>query len=108
MPHTVDSRFVLPSGDLHQQGVYIIHFDEPLKGRARHYLGWSTDVGKRLARHKAGNGSRLMQVIKAAGIGWTLTGWWPGATYADEQQLKKQHNHERFCPFCGRKEEKHG
>ena len=48
--------------------VYLCCFSEPYK-HARHYLGFTAGtLAKRIERHRAGNGARLMAVIKAAGI----------------------------------------
>ncbi len=55
-----------------QGTIYLIHFSTPYK-HAAHYMGWAEDLESRLAGHQAGRGSRLMAVIKAAGIDWKLT-----------------------------------
>jgi len=57
--------------------VYLLHFDRPYR-HARHYLGWATDPDARLTRHAAGEGARLLEVVHAAGIGWTLARTWVG------------------------------
>lgn len=46
---------------------YLIHFERPYR-HARHYLGWTVDLEARLAKHRAGNGARLLRVATAAGI----------------------------------------
>ena len=85
--------------------VYLIHFERPIgdlsnpRGQARHYLGSTTDLEARLAAHRAGNGSRLMEVVNEAGIAWTVTRTWPGGRDL-ERQLKRQHNSPRLCPIC--------
>lgn len=78
--------------------VYLIHFDTPYK-HARHYLGYAEDLAERIERHRKGNGSRLMQVIGAAGIAWQLVRVWPGDRKL-ERQLKNQKNAPRLCPVC--------
>lgn len=67
---------------------YLLHFSEPYK-HARHYSGTAADLPARLAEHEAGRGSRLLQVVKAAGITWTLVRTWPGGR-ARERQLKNR------------------
>lgn len=79
--------------------VYLLHFDRPYK-HARHYLGWTQNFFARLDRHLAGNGARLIEVITAAGITFTLARLWPNATRALERRLKDQHNTPRLCPIC--------
>jgi hypothetical protein len=76
--------------------VYLLHFDKPY----RHYLGWAADLDARLSAHSAGNGGRLMAVIKAAGIGYQLARTWEGADRYRERELKKRHNAPRLCPIC--------
>jgi predicted GIY-YIG superfamily endonuclease len=61
--------------------------------------GWTEDLPARLARHRAGDGARLLAVIKTAGIGWTLARTWPG-TRALERRLKRRGGHARLCPIC--------
>lgn len=80
--------------------VYLLHFSTPYK-HAAHYLGFSTDLVGRLAEHAAGQGARLTQVVKQAGIGWSLTRVWPNATRFDERRLKNKHASPRLCPACG-------
>ena len=79
--------------------VYVLHFTQPLK-HAHHYVGWSKDLNARLAHHKAGTGARLMQVVGAAGIEWTLARVWPGETRTFERTLKNTHRVARYCPVC--------
>jgi len=80
--------------------VSLLHFDEPYE-HARHYMGY-TRAGRleeRLAEHAAGRGARLMEVIAAAGITFTLARTWENATRADERRMK-QRGHARQCPLC--------
>ena len=78
---------------------YLLHFDRPYR-HARHYLGSTTHhLPRRVARHKAGTGARLIQVITAAGIGFVLVRPWPGGRDR-ERQLKKQGGRSRLSPIC--------
>jgi predicted GIY-YIG superfamily endonuclease len=79
--------------------VYLLHFDRPYK-HARHYLGWADDLDKRLARHAAGQGARLLEVVSAEGIGWQLARTWPGDRNR-ERQIKNMGGASRRCPLCG-------
>lgn len=78
--------------------VYLLHFDQPYK-HARHYLGSCDDLQARLARHAAGNGARLVEVICQAGITWRLARTWQGGR-ALERQLKRWHGSKPLCPLC--------
>jgi hypothetical protein len=84
--------------------VYLLHFDQPYgdypDGQfALHYLGSTADLAARLQAHRAGQGARLMTVIRQAGIDFTLARTWPGGR-CRERQLKQQHRR-RMCPMCG-------
>jgi predicted GIY-YIG superfamily endonuclease len=79
--------------------VYLLHFDQPYR-HARHYVGWTLNVKRRLAEHEAGQGARLLAVVRAAGIGWQLARMWPGSRVR-ERQIKRQGGHSRQCPLCG-------
>jgi predicted GIY-YIG superfamily endonuclease len=80
--------------------VYLIHFDQPYK-HARHYLGYTTDLGARLDAHKRGEGARLMEVITEAGIGWRVARLWIGdCDRRLERRLKRRKNAPRLCPIC--------
>lgn len=78
--------------------VYLLHFSAPYR-HARHYTGWTDDLAARLAAHKAGRGARLVAVVKAAGITFTLARTRPG-TRADERAIKKAGGACRYCPLC--------
>ena len=81
--------------------VYLIHFETRFK-HARHYLGFATDLPQRMARHRSGNGARLMEVIASAGIAWKVVRTWAGDR-AFERRLKRRKNTpRRLCPVCRR------
>ncbi len=82
---------------------YLLHFDTPYK-HARHYLGSTSNIDARLARHRAGNGARLMSVITQAGITWQLARLWHCDTLQEahelERRLKRWSGSGQFCPIC--------
>lgn len=80
-------------------GVYLIHFETPYK-HAKHYLGFATDIYRRLNKHKSGTGARLMQVIQQEGIEWQLARVWKDATRNDERKMKNAGGGARYCPIC--------
>jgi len=90
--HTLPARYL--------GTVYLLHFDRSYR-HARHYLGWAKGLDTRLAEHAAGHGARLLQVVAAAGITWTLARTWPGVTRNRERQLKRMGGAARRCPLCG-------
>ena len=89
-------------GNVYLDGVvYLIHFDRPYK-QSSHYLGWTHDLEKRLARHRAGHGSNILKVIQNAGIGWQVVRVWEPASPKVESELKKYRNNKRLCPICSK------
>lgn len=79
---------------------YLIHFDTPYK-HARHYIGVAKgNVEDRIRAHEKGQGARLMQVIKQAGITWRVARIWEGVPFFYELKLKARGGASRLCPIC--------
>jgi hypothetical protein len=79
--------------------VYLLHFQAPYR-HARHYLGWTANLERRLARHQAGHGSPLVAAVVGAGIAVELAATWPGDRH-DERRLHRRKNSPRqLCPIC--------
>jgi predicted GIY-YIG superfamily endonuclease len=78
--------------------VYLLHFDRNFS-HARHYLGSTDDLGRRLAQHRRGDGAKLMAAINRAGIDFKVARVWRGGRQL-ERQLKKRHGGPRLCPIC--------
>ena len=78
--------------------VYLLHFDRPYK-HAQHYIGYSSNHVQRLAHHAQGTGSRLLQVVRMAGITWVVAALWQGDRRA-ERRLKRWGSAKRQCPIC--------
>src|SRR3989442_8829197 len=78
--------------------VYLLHFTQRYK-HAGHYLGSSTNLTQRLQAHANGQGARLLAVVHAAGITWTLARTWEGGKQC-ERKLKRQGGASRRCPIC--------
>lgn len=81
--------------------VYLLHFAEPYK-HAKHYMGFTEDLDARLDHHRAGTGSRLMEVITKAGIGFEVARTWPGDRKL-ERKLKNRKDAPKLCPVCNPK-----
>lgn len=79
--------------------VYLICFAEPFK-HARHYLGWTGNLKRRVERHKSGHGSRLMAAVNQAGIDWQVVRTWKRVDRNEERRLKNRGGHARLCPVC--------
>lgn len=80
--------------------VYLLHFSTNYH-HARHYVGYvnGKNVNSRIARHKAGTGARLIEVITQAGIDFELARTWEGDRNF-ERKLKKRKNAPKLCPIC--------
>jgi predicted GIY-YIG superfamily endonuclease len=85
--------------DVSTVAVYLLHFDRKL-GHAQHYLGYSEDLDQRLAAHRAGNGARLLEVLKERGISWQLARTWLDGDRKLERRLKRWHGGGQLCPGC--------
>ena len=57
-------------------------------------------VAVRIAQHRAGTGARLLAVVAAAGIEFTVTRIWASATEGHEKTLKDANNRVGMCPLC--------
>lgn len=85
--------------DTGQMGtLYLIHFERPL-AHARHYLGWTQDLDKRLDAHRAGWGGKLMRAVGVAGIPWSVVWTGPGDRNR-ERLIKNRGSLVRCCPTC--------
>lgn len=82
--------------------LYGIHLDTPYH-HARHYRGWSRSRAyliRRIAHHANGRGSRFLNAVTRAGIGWRVVVITPGSR-TDERAWKNGGGHpERWCPVC--------
>lgn len=78
--------------------VYLIHFAEAYR-HARHYLGWTEDLPRRLEEHASGNGAWLMEVVTDAGIEWEVVRTWVGGREL-ECRLKRWNSGVKLCPRC--------
>ncbi len=92
----------MPTKHSEQGTVYLLHFDSAYK-HARHYLGWTTDLESRLRRHrgegeKDGRGSRLVEIVMAAGINFQVARLWRGDRHL-ERRIKGR-GLAAYCPIC--------
>lgn len=79
--------------------VYLLHFSEPYE-HARHYIGFTTDLAKRLKQHQRGwSGVKLTEAAAAAGVQFQVVRTWAGDRNL-ERRLKKRRSAFRFCPVC--------
>jgi predicted GIY-YIG superfamily endonuclease len=79
--------------------VYLLHFAEPYK-HARHYVGYSEQLSKRLAHHQNGTGARLMAAVAEAGIAYQVSRVWKGADRTFERRIHNRKHSAQLCPLC--------
>jgi len=78
--------------------VYLIHFETSYK-RARHYIGYTSDLEARIEHHRNGSGAKLLDVVNKAGIKWDVVRTWEGDRKL-ERKLKNRKNASQLCPVC--------
>jgi predicted GIY-YIG superfamily endonuclease len=78
--------------------VYLIHFQRKL-AHSGHYIGFTTNLDKRITDHLCGQGARLMEVITEAGIEWKVARTWQGDRNF-ERYLKNRKDAPRLCVIC--------
>jgi hypothetical protein len=76
-----------------------LHFTKPF-GRARHYIGWSPDINRRVSRHKEGKGAKFTMGALRHGADLLLVRIWPGGDRRLEWELKHKGTHQALCPLC--------
>jgi hypothetical protein len=76
-----------------------LHFTKPF-GRARHYIGWSPDINRRVSRHKEGKGAKFTMGALRHGADLLLVRIWPGGDRRLEWELKHKDTHQALCALC--------
>lgn len=79
---------------------YLIHFDEPI-GNSRHYLGYASDLRRRISQHRAGGAAKLTTIANNKGISWRVVRVWGNADTDAEKYLKGL-GASNLCPRCSR------
>jgi hypothetical protein len=84
--------------------VYLIHFDTPV-AHAQHYVGYvngdgPNDLARRIDRHAASNGARLLAVCNARLIPWRVVRVWRNVDRRFERQIKRAKSTRAYCPVC--------
>lgn len=88
------------------QTVYLLHFDRKYK-HARHYIGWTRFLDRRLDHHRNGTGARLMRAVVGAGIDFVLARKWEDKDGNFERKLHNYKNARDLCPICNPDAYKH-
>lgn len=89
--------------DDYQNVCYLIHFDEPVGGsKAQHYLGYASDLRRRIAQHRTNKGSAITARANKLGISWRVVRVWRDADLDAEQALKAMLP-KNLCPYCNKR-----
>jgi predicted GIY-YIG superfamily endonuclease len=80
--------------------VYLLHFERPVYGRSRHYIGFTTNLPQRLAMHKSGHGARMTSIAAKKGIAWELAHVWEDGDKEFERHIKKSGPAKKYCEIC--------
>src|SRR5664279_1780315 len=72
--------------------VYLLHYSSRTRAGRQHYLGWTGDIERRVAQHRAGRGGRETSKAVAEGLKLALAQTWKG-TPALEERLKDNFAH---------------
>jgi predicted GIY-YIG superfamily endonuclease len=79
--------------------VYLLHFSRPYR-HAGHYVGFTTDLERRLAQHRRGSTSPLVRCAVEDGIEIFLARRWESVTVAFEAWLHNTSHKRLACPIC--------
>ncbi len=88
--------------------MYLLHFERPYWGKARHYVGYTKFTAEeRIATHRSGKGSLLVNyALNKKGIEFQLAFKETFDTCEEarkrERQLKQWHGLNRVCPICAK------
>jgi len=85
--------------------VYVIHFAGKLAGRARHYIGFSEQLDRRLFVHRSGKGAKILNACNLQSISYGVVVVFENATELVitrkfERFLKNRKKTRCFCPAC--------
>ena len=83
--------------------VYLLHYAQPYPAgrRPQHYLGYSANLPRRVAKHANGTSrASLPTAMHAVGIPFTLVRVWPEGDLALERRLHGWKKLRVLCPTC--------
>jgi predicted GIY-YIG superfamily endonuclease len=78
--------------------VYLVHLEKPLPG-GRHYVGYTSDLAKRISLHRSGDGAKFLKQANDAGIAWMVVRVWMNADTDKEKSIKSM-SARIICPVC--------
>ena len=84
--------------------IYLLHFSGRTKRGQQHYLGWTSNIERRITQHRLGSGAGVTRNAVAEELKLTVAQTWKG-TPDLETRLKEWSRQGRkgfsgICPFC--------
>ena len=84
--------------------IYLLHFSGRTKRGQQHYLGWTSNIERRITQLRLGSGAGVTRNAVAEGLKLTVARTWKG-TPDLETRLKEWSRQGRkgfsgICPFC--------
>lgn len=82
--------------------IYVLHFTKPIDHR-KHYVGYTTDLDRRLAQHRSGEGAKLVGAVMRSGGNFVLAlALKVPFTRAQsvERYIKTHGSGMHICPLC--------
>jgi predicted GIY-YIG superfamily endonuclease len=84
----------------HVGTVYLLHFSQPYF-HARHYVGFTRNLDRRLDEHRRGAGSPLIRAAVRVGIEVFVARRWEHVTRAFERRIhRRPPPRSKGCPIC--------
>ena len=80
--------------------VYLLHFEKPVYGTSRHYIGFTDNLERRIKEHRYGRAARLTSLARKREISWEVARVWEEGDKVFERQLKKKGQFSKLCPIC--------
>lgn len=81
------------------ENIYLLHFSKNLC-HARHYIGASQNVEKRVAEHKKNPRPKILKACKENDITFDIVRVWKNKERGFERLLKNRKNAPELCPIC--------
>jgi predicted GIY-YIG superfamily endonuclease len=79
--------------------VYLLHFSRPYR-HARHYLGFTCHLERRIRTHRSGHGAALVRAAVESEIELFVARRWRCVTRVFERRLRRCSHRPRICPIC--------
>ena len=87
--------------------VYLLHYERVIgnsgcpRGQAQHYLGFATNLKKRISQHERGkSGAGIVSAFHRAGITFKVARTWDGDRSLENHLKRSYKSARQLCPIC--------